>query len=148
MKTFFVQTVPVNHWMALLAFPFFIASCKKIHDHFPGNQTNAEVVYVETNDFTNHNNAVLAYVNIGDGNLLPLPGSPFLTAGEGVGNTMQKLGPEDSDTQLKITADGKFLLAINPGTNTIAVFLINADGTLSAVPRFAVSFRRANTFKH
>ncbi len=117
----------------LLALPLFFSACQKIHDHLPGNRTNAEVVYVETNDFANNNNAVMAYVNSGDGNLVPLPGSPFLTNGEGVGNLGQALGPEDSDSQLKITSDGKFLLAINPGTNTIAVFAIGDDGSLTAV---------------
>ena len=133
MTNTFSQCLSTKYLAALLAFPLLLSSCKKIHGHLPGDKTNADVVYVENNDFSNHNNAVLAYVNMGDGNLVPLPGSPFLTAGEGVGNTMQKLGPEDSDTQLKITADGKFLLAINPGTNTIAVFAINADGTLTPV---------------
>ncbi len=117
----------------LFASPFFFASCQKIHDHLPGNKTDGEVVYVETNDFSNNNNALLAYVNTGDGNLTPLPGSPFLTNGEGVGNLEQKLGPEDSDTQLKLTSDGKFMLAINPGTNTIAVFAVGIDGLLTPV---------------
>ncbi len=117
----------------LLALPLFFTACQKIHDHLPGNRTNAEVIYVETNDFANNNNAVMAYVNTGDGNLVPLPGSPFLTNGEGVGNLGQALGPEDSDTQLKISSDGKFLLAINPGTNTIAVFAIGDDGSLVPV---------------
>ena len=118
----------------LFASPLLLASCQKVNGHLPGNKIDADVVYVETNDFSNQNNALLAYINTGDGNLLPLPGGPFYTNGEGVGNLMQKLGPEDSDSQLKITSDGKFLLAINPGTNTIAVFEISADGLLTPVP--------------
>ncbi len=118
----------------LLSSPLLFASCQKVHDHLPWNKTDGEVVYVETNDFANNNNALLAYVNTGDGNLVPLPGSPFLTNGEGVGNPQQMLGPEDGDSQIKLTSDGKFVLAINPGTNTIAVFEVNIDGTLVAVP--------------
>ena len=117
----------------LFASPFLFLSCQKVHDHLPWNKTDGEVVYVETNDFSNNNNALLAYVNNGDGNLTPLPGSPFLTGGEGVGNLKQMLGPEDGDTQIKLTADGKFMLAINPGTNTIAVFEVNIDGSLIPV---------------
>ena len=121
--------------IALFASPLLLllASCQKVGNHLPWNKADGEVVYVETNDFSNNNNALLAYVNTGDGNLLPLPGSPFFTNGEGVGNLMQNLGPEDSDSQLKLTSDGKFLLAINPGTNTIAVFEVGEDGSLSPV---------------
>ena len=126
-KTSFIKAV-------LFASPLLLASCQKVVGHLPGNKIDADVVYLETNDFSNNNNALLAYVNTGDGNLTPLPGSPFLTNGEGVGNLAQMLGPEDSDSQLKITSDGKFLLAINPGTNTIAVFEIGADGLLTPVP--------------
>ncbi len=118
---------------ALFASPLLFASCQKVNGHLPGNKIDADVIYLETNDFSNQNNALLAYVNTGDGNLVPLHGSPFYTNGEGVGNLMQKLGPEDADTQLKFTSDGKFLLAINPGTNTIAVFTIGADGWLTPV---------------
>ncbi len=117
----------------LIAFvSLLFASCQKIREHLPGN-TTADVVYVETNDYSGNNNAVLAYINTGDNMLEPLTGAPFLTNGEGVGNLMQALGPEDSDSQLKITADGKYLLAINPGTHTIAVFRIGANGTLAPV---------------
>lgn len=128
------RTGKIKMFTALvLAVPFFFTACKKVHDHLPWNQTDGEVVYLETNDFTGNNNGILAYVNTGDGNLTPLPGSPFLTNGEGVGNLMQLLGPEDADTQLKISSDGKFLLAINPGTHTIAVLRIGTDGTLIPV---------------
>lgn len=134
----FQQTKSVNKTSflkaILFASPLLFASCQKVNGHLPGNKIEADIVYLETNDFSNQNNALLAYVNTGDGHLLPLPGSPFLTNGEGVGNLAQMLGPEDSDSQLKITSDGKFLLAINPGTNTIAVFQIGEDGLLTPVP--------------
>ena len=113
---------------ATLAF----AACKK--DNNNSTTTTAEVVYVETNDFAAGQNAVLAYRHSSDGSMTPLTGSPFATGGTGLGNPMQALGPADSDNELWITADKKFLLAVNSGSNTIAVFSIAADGGLTAVP--------------
>jgi 6-phosphogluconolactonase (cycloisomerase 2 family) len=43
------------------------------------------------------------------------------------------LGPDDDDNQVRITSDKKFLLAVNPGSNTIAVFKIREHGLLSPV---------------
>jgi 6-phosphogluconolactonase (cycloisomerase 2 family) len=91
------------------------------------------VVYVETNDITPGQNAVLGYARAADGSLTPLPGSPFPTGGTGVGNPTQGLGPDDSDQEMVATADHTRLFAVNAGSNTIAVLDIHGDGTLSAV---------------
>jgi 6-phosphogluconolactonase (cycloisomerase 2 family) len=115
-------------YIAVLAVIAF--SCKK-DDH--EEKPTSDVIYVETNDFHDNQNAVLAYVNKGNGMVEELPGSPFPTGGAGVGNPMQILGPNDSDTQLKLSDDKQFLLAVNSGSNTIAVFRIRHDGSLTAV---------------
>jgi 6-phosphogluconolactonase (cycloisomerase 2 family) len=47
---------------------------------------------------------------------------------------MQVLGPDDTDIPLVISSDGNFLLAVNGGSNTIAVFSIALDGSLTPVP--------------
>lgn len=109
----------------------FLASCSKNE-----NTTGAayDVIYVETNNFNTGQNAVIAYKDNGDGVLTQLTGSPFLTSGTGVSDLAQGLGPLDSDFELRISADKKFLLAVNSGSNTIAVFSINSDGTLVQVP--------------
>lgn len=104
-------------------------SCRK-HDMQPGK---SDILYVETNDFHNNANAILAYRDKGDGNLVPLEGSPFLTYGAGVANLEQVLGPLDSDYELRVSSDGQFLLAVNSGSNTIAVFLIRSNGALQPV---------------
>ena len=83
---------------------------------------------------TTTKNAVLAYRDMGDGKLEPLAGSPFLTNGSGVGNPQQILGPLDSDYELRLSTDGKFVLAVNSGSNTIAVFTIKDNGALEHVP--------------
>jgi 6-phosphogluconolactonase (cycloisomerase 2 family) len=102
----------------------------------PGNpdQDGGKIVYVISNDYHDNANAVLAYRRKPDGTLAPLPGSPFLTHGAGLANPKQVLGPDDTDDPLVISDDGRFLFAVNGGSNTIAVFNINPDGTLVTVP--------------
>jgi len=105
-------------------------SCNKL----PFNNQFSEVVYVETNTYMKDQNAIIAYRNNGDGKLLEILGGPFFTGGSGVGNPQQLTGPNESDNEISISNDKKFLLAVNSGSNTIAVFKINIDGTLSPVP--------------
>ncbi len=96
--------------------------------------TATNVLYVESNSLAAGQNSVLAYSRAADGTLAPLAGSPFLTGGKGSNNpTAGKLGPNDLDYPLLASADKKRLFAANSGSNTIAVFDIKADGSLSAV---------------
>src|SRR4051812_34267375 len=111
---------------------FFSTGCKK--DDNNNGTTAQDIVYIQTNDFNSNQNAILAYRIGADAALTPLAGSPFATGGAGVGNPMQILGPDDSDTEDKITDDGKFLLTVNSGSNTISVFAIADNGSLTPVP--------------
>ncbi len=115
----------------LILFSLISTSCDKDHD---ASSPSYDVVYLQSNNFNDNQNAVLAYRTMSDGSLQPLAGSPYLTGGAGVGNPMQILGPLDSDYELRFSSDKKFLLAVNSGSNTIAVFAIGADGKLQAVP--------------
>ena len=109
-----------------------LASCKK-NPGGPEGTDGGKIVYTISNDYHDNANAVLAYRQKADGTLAPLPGSPFLTGGSGVANPNEVLGPDDSDNPIAISSDGQFLLAVNGGSNTIAVFGINPDGSLSPV---------------
>src|SRR5438270_608324 len=52
-----------------------------------GNRPPTGVVYVQSNDPTPGQNAILGYrVNPANGQLSPLPGSPYATRGTGLGN--------------------------------------------------------------
>ncbi len=116
----------------VLAAAILLFSCKK---HDEGNSPSMEdIVYIQSNDFNSNQNAVIAYRHAGDGKLTQISGSPFMTGGSGVGNPMQVLGPSDSDQEIWMTSDKKFLLVVNSGSNNITVFRIAADGTLSPVP--------------
>jgi 6-phosphogluconolactonase (cycloisomerase 2 family) len=93
--------------------------------------TARNIVYVESND--PNGNAIIAYSrNNSDGSLTPLPGSPFSTGGLGITYTTA-LGPFDSDQEVILNSSGTLLFAVNGGSDTIAVFRINADGSLTPV---------------
>ena len=94
-------------------------------------QGTSGVVYVESNDPAG--NAILAYRRQADGSLTPLNGSPFPTGGLGVTPSFN-LGPFDSDQNIITDPSHTFLYAVNGGSDSIAVFTINADGSLTAVP--------------
>jgi 6-phosphogluconolactonase (cycloisomerase 2 family) len=95
---------------------------------------HGKYLYIQTNDIREGKNAVLGYERRDDGSLEPLAGNPFYTGGTGMNNdTHGKLGPNDNDTPVIVTDDGKHLLAVNVHSNTIAVFKINDDGSLHAV---------------
>ncbi len=110
-----------------------ISSCNKRILN-PQGEDGGKIVYLISNDYHDNANAVLAYKRKADGTLTPLPGSPFWTNGAGLANPKQVLGPDDSDDPIVISDDGQFLFAVNGGSNTIAVFSINPDGTLLTVP--------------
>jgi hypothetical protein len=88
------------------------------------------VVYVESND--PNGNAVFAFRRQGDGTLTPLPGSPFATGGLGISPTFD-LGPFDSDQEVIANPEHTLLFAVNGGSDTIAVFHINSNGSLTPV---------------
>jgi len=96
------------------------------------------VVYVLANIPGENANSVLAYRNDGNGNLTQIPGSPFLTGGKGVSTVIPRrklphFGPLDLDQPLISNSDHTLLFAVNAGSDTIAVFKINSDGSLTAV---------------
>ena len=110
-----------------------LSSCSKQQGGVGAAEKN-KIVYVLSNDYHDNANAVLAYKRKSDGTLEPLAGSPFLTRGAGLGNPTEALGPDDTDDPLVISPDGRYLLAVNGGSNTVAVFSIHSDGSLSMVP--------------
>ena len=87
-------------------------------------------LYIESNAAgVPQQNAVLAYSNDGFGNLTPLPGSPYLTGGTGFnGDGSSEL---NCDQQVVTDAAARTLYAVNGGSNSIAAFALNSDGTLN-----------------
>jgi 6-phosphogluconolactonase (cycloisomerase 2 family) len=93
-------------------------------------QAAKDVVYVESNDPAG--NAIFAFSRHADGSLTPLPGSPFPAGGLGITPTFA-LGPFDSDQNVIVNPEHTLLFAVNGGSDTVAVFRINGDGSLTPV---------------
>lgn len=99
-----------------------------------GCATSNEYVYIQSNDPRPLKNAVIGFKRAEDGSLTKLRSAPFYTNGTGINNdTNGKLGPNDNDTPLIISEDKKLLFTVNAHSNSIAVFRIEADGSLEHV---------------
>jgi 6-phosphogluconolactonase (cycloisomerase 2 family) len=95
---------------------------------------STEFVYVESNIQSANGNSIFAFSRNADGSLTALPGSPFATGGTGVQDRSFVFGPYDSDQNLVVDPERQLLFAVNSGSDTIAVFHINGDGSLAVLP--------------
>ena len=86
--------------------------------------TKQGYVYTLNNDLTHNGIAVFHHTT--DGALREVPGSPFPTGGKGTNGG-------DIDEQGAIRTHGKFVLAVNPGSHTIAVLQKMDKGELRPV---------------
>jgi hypothetical protein len=92
-------------------------------------------VYTETNNPAAGQNAVLAFrQNPAHGSLTEI--GSFNTGGTGQINLPKVIGPDDSSQEVVATPDGRFLFAVNQGSNTIASFRIDPDGSLDLIGTF------------
>ncbi|MDB5289477.1 MAG: 6-phosphogluconolactonase [Phycisphaerales bacterium] len=92
------------------------------------------VVYVESNNAAPGKNAVLGFRRDPvTGSLTELSTGPFFTGGTGFANGNAGLGPDDSDHELATSSDGRFLFAVNQGSNDVSVFRIHKNGNLTLV---------------
>lgn len=85
------------------------------------------VGHVYVNDNTAPTNTIAAFDRHADGTLTPLPGSPFAAGGAGLGKGLASQGA------LQITDNGRYLLAVDAGSNQISVLRIRHDGSLKLV---------------
>jgi 6-phosphogluconolactonase len=89
-----------------------------------GIPTVTGYVYTITNDL--QQNGVAVFARHMDGTLTPVAASPFPTGGKG-------LGGGDIDQQGAIRVHGDYVLAVNPGSDSVAVFRRGERGALMAV---------------
>ena len=80
-------------------------------------------VYVDNNSAVH--NSVAGFDRHLDGTLTPLAGSPFATGGAGTGVPIGSAGA------IQFSADGRYVLAVDPASNDISVLRIRADGCAS-----------------
>ena len=91
------------------------------------------VGHVYVNDNTAPVNTVAGFDRHADGSLTPIPGSPFAVGGAGTGHG------DASQGSLQLSADGRYLLAVDAGSNQISVLRIKPDGSLQAAAGSPVS---------
>jgi 6-phosphogluconolactonase len=88
-------------------------------------------VYLDGN--TAGANTIAAYDRHPDGTLTATPGSPFAAGGAGLGTGLGSQGA------IGTAAHGRFVLAVDAGSNQISVLGVNRDGSLTPVPGSPVS---------
>jgi 6-phosphogluconolactonase (cycloisomerase 2 family) len=91
------------------------------------------VGHVYVNDNTKGANTIGAFDRHADGTLTPATGSPFAAGGAGTGAGLASQGA------LQFSADGRFLIAVDAGSNQISVLRIRPDGSLRLVSHGVVS---------
>jgi 6-phosphogluconolactonase len=97
----------------------------------PGASPVIGHVYLDDN--TAGTNTISGFDRHLDGSLTPLAGSPFVAGGAGTGAGLASQGA------LQVTNDGRFLIAVDAGSNQLSVLRINFDGSLQLVPNGVVS---------
>jgi 6-phosphogluconolactonase len=100
----------------------------------PGGPHASRVVgHVYVNDNTAPVNTVAGFDRHADGTLTAMRGSPFVVGGSGTGH------PDASQGSLQQSADGRYLLAVDAGSNQISVLRIKPDGSLRPAAKSPVS---------
>jgi 6-phosphogluconolactonase len=90
---------------------------------FASASTTSPVVgYTYINDNTAGANTIAGFDRHADGSLTPIPGSPFTAGGAGLGAGLASQGA------IQVTSDGRYLLAVDAGSNQISVLRITAGG--------------------
>ena len=67
-------------------------------------------------------NTIDGFARHADGSVTPLPGSPFAAGGAGLGAGLASQGA------IQATPDGRYLLAVDAGSNQISVLRVTAGG--------------------
>jgi 6-phosphogluconolactonase len=117
--------------LALSSAAAFAPAAASAHSRPHHPWRDAGNVYV--NDNTSTANTVAAFQRRPDGSLQPLPGSPFATGGAGTGAGIGSQG------SLQTAFDGRYVLAVDAGSNQISVLAVRRDGSLRPVPGGTVS---------
>ena len=84
--------------------------------------TSTVVGYTYLDGNTVGSNTIDGFARHADGSVTPLPGSPFAAGGAGLGTGLASQGA------IQATPDGRYLLAVDAGSNQISVLRITAGG--------------------
>ncbi len=110
----------------LLALMMLVLGMQEV---YAGSDSDSDIVgalYVGTNDPVA--NGVLMFQRHRDGTLTQVPGSPFLTGGQGTGTGVEfAVDPMGSAGSVIVDEKNKFLFIVNAGSNDVSVFKIHRD---------------------
>jgi 6-phosphogluconolactonase len=87
-----------------------------------GGAWSPVVGHAYVDDNTSTANTLAAFDRHADGSLTPIPGSPFAIGGAGLGHGLGSQGA------IQVTADRRYLLAVDAGSNQISVLRLDEDG--------------------
>lgn len=143
MKQLCVKCVLAALWVIIIG--SLLAGCSKLNEYSGAGKPErgpagaaTDMIYIQTNNSNQAQNGILAYRVYASGEVELLPGSPFLTGGRGI-PTSPNAGSFSSDHEVRLSNDKRFLLTVNSGDNTISVFKIQSDGSLSLAPGSPIS---------
>ena len=80
------------------------------------------VGYTYVNGNTATANTIIGFDRHADGSLTAIPGSPFTIGGAGLGAGLGSQGA------IQVTPDGRYVLAVDAGSNQISVLRVTAGG--------------------
>ena len=98
------------------------------HDRTARGGAGHRTGYVYLDNNTAGTNTISGFTRGANGALTALPGSPFVAGGAGLGAGIASQGA------IRTGDDGRYLLAVDAGSNQISVLRIGADGSLTPVP--------------
>lgn len=87
-----------------------------------GDNESPVVGHAYVNDNTAASNTVAGFDRHADGSLTPISGSPFPVGGAGVGAGLPSQGA------IQLSSDGRYLLAVDAGSNQISVARVRSGG--------------------
>jgi DNA-binding beta-propeller fold protein YncE len=125
------RLVPPILLVALIAAAVAVAATRGGKGATSPDTTYDGTVYIESNRAAPNENSVLAF-RYRDGSVRPLNVREFLTGGRG-SHDLSNHGVLDAEQQVATNADRTLLFAPNAGSDTVAVFHIASDGTLTPV---------------
>ncbi|MET3808725.1 hypothetical protein ABIB25_005755 [Nakamurella sp. UYEF19] len=91
------------------------------------HSSSSVVGHAYVNDNAVGTNTIAVFDRHADGSLSPTPGSPVPTGGAGLGAGLGSQGA------IQVSPNGRFLLAVDAGSNQISVLRLTANGTPVAV---------------
>src|SRR5260221_11383599 len=86
------------------------------------NQNQSAAGYTYVNDNTAGVNTIAGFQRTAGGSLTPLSGLPFKAGGAGNGGGLASQGA------IQATSDGRYLVAVDAGSNQISVLRVTQDG--------------------